>query len=321
MKFIDEYQFDAAAGNGGNGVVRWRHEKFMEFGGPSGGNGGRGGDVYVEGVRDIRMLSRLIHTTSYKAERGQDGGKNSCSGRDGEDVVLKFPIGSIIKNHTSGATYEVLNENERILLLKGGLGGLGNEHYKSSSNQSPREHTLGGKGEEGMFEVELRLIADAGFVGLPNAGKTSLLNALTNAAAKVASYEFTTLDPNLGAYHAFVLADIPGLIAGAAEGKGLGHKFLRHVSRTKLILHCISLERENPYEDYETVTRELEAYFHERQLPTHIVLTKSDSVTSEVATATADLFKEKGFTVSTVSVLDDASLKVFGDTLTRLLTH
>jgi GTP-binding protein len=242
MAFIDEMKFHAHAGRGGVGVVRWRHEFSKEWSGASGGNGGRGGDVRVRAVRDLGILARYRNTKEFDAEKGEDGMKDSRHGRNGQDLIIDLPIGSILVDHRTGHTFQLLEEGENVRILKGGSGGLGNEYFKSSTNTTPMESTNGYDGEEGDFGVELELVADAGFIGLPNAGKSSLLNVLTNADAKVGSYAFTTLEPNLGALYNFVLADIPGLIEGASEGRGLGHKFLRHVRRTKMLFHLISLE-------------------------------------------------------------------------------
>ena len=242
MAFIDEMKFHGKAGRGGIGVVRWRHEFSKEWSGASGGNGGRGGDVRVRAVRDLGILQRYRNTKEFDAEKGEDGMKDSRHGRNGEDLVIDLPIGSIVTDHRTGHTFQLLEERENVRILKGGSGGLGNEYFKASTNTTPMESTSGYDGEEADFGVELELVADAGFIGLPNAGKSSLLNVLTNADAKVGSYAFTTLEPNLGALYNFVLADIPGLIEGASEGKGLGHKFLRHVRRTKILFHLISLE-------------------------------------------------------------------------------
>lgn len=321
MAFVDEIQFSATAGRGGDGVVRWRKEKYENRGGPWGGDGGKGGDVYIEGVRDIARLSRIMHITSYKAERGKDGASASKTGKSGEDLVIELPVGSIVTNLDTGARFELLSEGERLKILEGGAGGLGNEHFKSSTNVAPDRATPGKPGEEGRFKVELQLIADAGLVGFPNAGKSSLLNALTNASAKVGAYPFTTLDPNLGVYHRFVIADIPGLIEGASSGKGLGHKFLRHVKRTKILLHLISLEEEDPVGAYATIRSELNSFDAELgKKDEYIVLTKTDLATPERVAEVSALFEEKGKTVLAISILDDASLKAVGDTIARALT-
>jgi GTP-binding protein len=321
MALIDEHTFFATAGRGGDGVVHWHREKFKPKGGPDGGDGGRGGHLYVEGVRDITALKNIIRKNKFKADDGKAGGKNSMHGADGEDFVVKLPTGSIITNQDTGESFELIREGEKILLLKGGKGGLGNEHFKSSINQTPTQATKGGEGEQGRFHVELRLIADVGLVGLPNAGKTSLLNALTNAKAKVAEYSFTTLDPNLGVYQNYIIADIPGLIEGASEGKGLGHKFLRHITRTSVILHCISLERDTVIEDYKLILNELDLFPGLSQKKEYIVLTKSDAVpetkVKEVKSLLENKLKKK--VLATVTILDDTSVKKFADLLVEVL--
>ncbi len=321
MAFVDEYDFEASAGAGGDGVVRWRREKFVPKGGPNGGDGGKGGDVYLEAVRDTTMLHRVVHVRTYRAQPGEPGADSSKTGADGRDLVIPLPLGSIVTERTRGTTLELLTEGERVLVLRGGAKGLGNEHFKSSTNQRPMQCTKGQDGERGVFHVELRLIADIGFVGLPNAGKTSLLNALTRAGAKVGDYPFTTLDPNLGAYHGFVLADIPGLIEGAHEGKGLGHNFLRHIARTRSILHIISLERDNIANDYKTIKHELDSYPGLGSKQHLIVLSKTDTVPEgELSERISAFERETGERVyATVSVLDDASVKHFADTLVRTL--
>ena len=204
--FIDEIQLHLKAGGGGHGVVRWRHEKGRELAGAAGGNGGRGGSVYAKAIRDVGALARYRNRTHFEAERGDDGMRDSMQGKNGNDYILEVPIGTIITNKETGDTYELLKEDEQILLLKGGTGGLGNEHFKASTNTSPQEQTDGKPGEEADFFIELQLIIDAGLVGFPNAGKSSLLNVLTNAKAKIGDYAFTTLEPNLGSLYGYVIA-------------------------------------------------------------------------------------------------------------------
>lgn len=321
MAFVDEYTFTAHAGKGGDGVVRWRREKFRPHGGPCGGDGGRGGDVLLVGVRDIAMLGRISHKDHYKADEGGAGGSESCHGADGAPLTIQLPLGSVITNTTTGIVYELLRENEPIRILSGGAGGFGNEHFKSSTNRRPFQATKGADGEEGHFTVELKLIADIGLAGLPNAGKTSILNALTNANAKVGDYPFTTLDPNLGVYHGYVLADIPGLIEGASLGRGLGHKFLRHISRTSVILHCISLEQDNIVSSYDVVRSELSAFGNIESKKEYVVLTKTDLVDAGAVSMATKQLESRGIAVlCAVSILDDTSIKQLGDNITRILT-
>jgi len=311
MAFIDEINIKLSAGDGGDGVVRWRHEKFKEFSGPSGGDGGDGGDVYVKAVRDISRLSHYARFNELGANRGEDGGNNSMTGKTGEDLILTLPLGTVISNKKTEETYELKEDGERILLLKGGKGGLGNEHFKSSTNTTPKESTPGKEGETAEFYLELRLIADVGIIGFPNAGKSTLLNELTKAKSKVGNYQFTTKEPHLGDMYGIILADIPGLIEKASEGKGLGHKFLRHIRRTKLLLHCISLESDDVLADYEIIRKELEQYDPSlSEKPEIIALTKKDSVTLKECREDLEKMKKiSGKKVIAVSILEEETLK------------
>lgn len=320
MAFIDEMNLNMKAGKGGDGFLHWLHEKGREFGGPSGGDGGRGGDVYVRGVRDYGILSKYRTIKDFKAEDGERGRGKSEWGKNGKDLVLDVPVGSILTKEGTGETFEVLHEGELVFLLKGGGGGYGNEHFKASTNVAPTETTPGKPGEEATFHLELRLIVDLGFAGFPNAGKSSLLNAITNAHAKVANYRFTTLEPNLGDLYGFILADIPGLIEGASEGKGLGYKFLRHIARTKGILHCVSLENENITEAYHAIRTELEAYSPELAKKEEILLlTKTDLIDPKDLKAKIAEAKKLNKNVLTVSVYDLDSIKELQDELVKYL--
>jgi len=310
MAFVDELKIHMKAGNGGRGVVSWLHEKGKEFGGPAGGDGGEGGDVSVRAVRDIAVLAKYRHEKEFRAENGEAGKGKSMHGANGNSLEIVLPIGSVITNFSTNKIIELVKDGEKAVLLKGGRGGYGNEHFKGSKNVYPTEWTPGKPGEEADFFIELKLVADGGLIGLPNAGKSSLLNEFSNAAAKVGAYQFTTLEPNLGDFYGFIIADIPGLIEGASEGKGLGHKFLRHIERTKILLHCISLENENPLLAYETVRAELKAHNPALLKKSEvIILTKTDMVSPAEVKKAVTKMKKKSKYVFTVSVLDDESLK------------
>lgn len=319
MAFVDELTIHCKAGRGGGGVVRWRHEKGIEFGGPSGGNGGKGGDVYALAVRDIGILSAYRNIKGFEAGDGADGFRDLKQGKEGEDKEVKFPVGSRITNSVTGHSFELLEEGEKVLMQKGGRGGLGNAHFKSSTNIRPRQATLGEVGEEADFHIELLLIVDVGLIGLPNAGKSSLLNILTGARSKVGDFPFTTLEPNLGRFYNLILADIPGLIEGASNGKGLGHKFLRHIERTRMLVHCISAEEADPASAYRIVRKELELYNRDiDKKPEMLVLTKADLLTAGEREEKLAALRKINKDVREVSIIDDELLKRFGEHLTQV---
>ena len=322
--FVDEIKIYAKAGDGGNGVVRWLHLRGKEFSGPSGGNGGNGGDVYVRAVRDLNILNQYQQKKEFYAEEGKSGMKNSKFGKNGNDRIIDIPIGSIITDLRTNKKFQLLEEGEKVLILKGGKGGLGNEMFKSSRNTTPKEWTPGADGEEGEFFIELEIIGDAGFIGFPNIGKSTLLNELTHARAKVKNYPFTTLDPNLGDFYGYILADIPGVIEGAAEGKGLGHKFLRHIRRTRLLIHCISLESENSPEEmvkkYKIIRDELGEYDKALlEKPEIIVLTKSDMLDVKEIKKIITKLKKLNKEIIVTSAYDDNTIKEFSDFLIKKL--
>jgi GTP-binding protein len=327
MHFVDELTLQLRAGRGGNGVVRWLSEKFKEYSGPSGGDGGKGADVIARAVKNTFLLGKYTHIKEMVAENGEPGGSRSRKGKSGDDLIIDFPVGSILTNNESGDVYRLEEDGQMITLLKGGKGGFGNEHFKGSTNIRPMESTPGREGEEATFSIEVEIIAAAGLIGLPNAGKTSLLNSLTNADAKIGAYQFTTLEPNLGDLYGNILADIPGLIEGAALGKGLGHKFLRHIRRTKMLIHCISSESEDLLETYNIVREELAAFDPELLRKDEIVLiTKSDFSTPEEIKKRITKIKDgnwkklsKEGKIFIISTYDADSTKAFSDSLVKML--
>ncbi len=292
MKFIDETRIEVLAGNGGNGIASFRREKFIPFGGPDGGDGGRGGSIYALADRNINTLIDYRFAKLHRAKHGEHGRGSDCYGKGGDDIVLRMPVGTVITDRNSGALVADLTEHgQRVLLAKGGAGGLGNIHFKSSTNRAPRQQTDGEEGQARELQLELRVLADVGLLGMPNAGKSTFITAVSNARPKIADYPFTTLHPNLGVVRvgesqSFVIADIPGLIAGAAEGAGLGHQFLRHLKRTGLLLHIVDLapfdEGADPVKDARDIVLELEKFDPELAAkPRWLVLNKIDMLDAE----------------------------------------
>ncbi len=318
MAFIDELHIHATAGHGGAGVVRWLHLKGLEKAGPAGGDGGRGGDVILEGVRDLAGLAKYRYSKKFRAENGGSGGNKNCHGADGEPVVLKVPVGTVATLTTTGEVFEILKEGQQEVLMRGGLGGYGNAHFKGAVNQNPEQSTPGKPGASGDIRISLKLIADAGLIGFPNAGKSSLLNSLTRAQSKVGAYPFTTLDPHLGEFYGYVLADVPGLIEGASSGRGLGSRFLKHIERTGLLVHLVSAEQESPVAAYRAIRKELEAFGRGLpEKPELVVLSKVDMLTpEETERIQSELSTACGAPVAALSIIDDALLKTFADTLT-----
>lgn len=287
MKFVDEVTIRVKAGDGGNGCVSFRREKYIEFGGPNGGDGGDGGDVYLVAEQNLNTLVDFRHERYYEAQRGENGMGNQMTGRRGEDREISVPVGTVVYDNETGELIgDLTSAGQKLLVAKGGWHGLGNLRYKSSTNRAPRQSKPGTPGELRILRLELKLLADVGLLGLPNAGKSTLISAVSAARPKIADYPFTTLYPNLGvvrvgALQSFVMADIPGLIEGAAEGAGLGIQFLRHLSRTSLLLHVVDIapmaEENEPVKAIHTIEAELEKYSDElAQYPRWLVLNKID---------------------------------------------
>ena len=292
MKFIDEATIDVAAGDGGSGCASFRREKFIPFGGPDGGNGGRGGSVWALADRNINTLIDYRYARRHEARNGEAGRGADQFGAAGDDIVLRMPVGTIIRDAETGELLtELLEHGQKVMLVKGGDGGFGNLHFKSSTNRAPRQKTPGWPGEKKKLALELRVLADVGLLGMPNAGKSTLIAAISNARPKIADYPFTTLHPNLGVVRvgpeqSFVVADIPGLIEGASEGAGLGHQFLRHLQRTRLLLHIVDIapfdDEVDPVKQARAIVAELKKYdpaLHAK--PRWLVLNKLDMVPAE----------------------------------------
>jgi len=289
MKFLDQAKIFIKAGNGGRGSSAFRHEKYIEFGGPYGGDGGKGGDVILLAVSNLNTLIDFRYQQHFKAEVGEGGMSKQCNGRNGADLIIKVPVGTeVLAEDGKTLIVDMDTEGKRFVVAKGGDGGFGNVHYKTSTNQSPRRADPGYPGEELWIWLRLKIIADVGLLGFPNAGKSTFLSAVSNAKPKIADYPFTTLHPNLGIAEIhgqeILIADIPGLIEGASEGTGLGDRFLKHVERSKILLHIIDITAEDPLVNYKIIRKELKKY--DRVLydkPEIIALNKIDAVDKETA--------------------------------------
>lgn len=305
---IDDVKIKINAGNGGKGKAVFN--KNLGSFGPAGGSGGKGGSVYGEGVTDLTALAQFRFKKEFSAQNGKDGRDQFRDGSDGVNLILKIPIGTVVHNFANGSEINFEKTGERILLAKGGGGGKGNFQFRSSTNTSPTQSEPGMLGEQFVFRFELKFIADVGFIGLPNVGKSSLLNALTNAGSKVGNYPFTTLEPHLGAYYNLILADIPGLIEGSSTGRGLGIKFLRHIERTRVLFHFISAESPDPKRDYDTIRKELNAY--NMQLlnkPEYLFLSKSDLVDKKTLLGKLGILKKINAKSISISINDLESVK------------
>ncbi|WP_029521532.1 GTPase ObgE [Persephonella sp. IF05-L8] len=313
MKFVDKAKIYVKGGDGGNGCVAFRREKFVPLGGPAGGNGGKGGDVILQADDRLTTLLDFKHKRHYKAQKGQHGSGSNKHGKNGEDLIIKVPVGTVVKDAETGEIIADLTKNgQTVVVAKGGKGGKGNAAFKTSTNQSPDYAEEGQPGEEKWIELELKLIADIGIVGFPNAGKSTLISVLSNARPKIADYPFTTLAPVLGVLKLdygknVVIADIPGLIEGAAEGHGLGHEFLRHIERTKALIHMIDIsdyrERE-PEEAFEVINKEMEKFSPQLlEKPQIVVGNKIDILSDKTEIDRLKrYFEEKGYTFVPVSL-------------------
>jgi len=308
MSFIDEAKFFVKGGDGGNGCVSFRREKYVPRGGPNGGDGGKGGDVIIEATDSMSSLLDFRYRSHFIAQNGEHGKGKDMHGRGGKNVHVKVPVGSVIKNSkTEEVLADLIHKGDRFVAALGGDGGLGNPHFSSGTNRTPRIATPGKPGEEFWFKIELKLIADVGLIGLPNAGKSTLLSKLSAANPKVGAYPFTTLEPQLGVLqHSYlepcIIADIPGLVEGAHKGVGLGHKFLRHVERTSVLLHVVDISDDNVMENYDIITRELHTYKTELSDRVHIVaLNKTDLLTAEEVKKIYDHFRQTEENVITIS--------------------
>lgn len=314
---IDHAEVTFSGGHGGAGLVSFGK---MRKSGPDGGNGGDGGDVYVRAVSDLTLLNQFSAKQEFSGGNGFKGGQNKKTGKEGEDIEVLLPVGTSIVNKATGELIVELTEfNQKVLLCKGGKGGKGNWEFRSSRNTTPMFAQPGLPGDKLEVFIELKLIAEYGLIGLPNAGKSSLLNELTNANAKTGNYSFTTLSPNLGVFNGKIIADIPGLIEGASEGRGLGISFLKHIEKVKVLLHCISLDSQTPLEDYKTVRKELGNYNKALLLKKELLLlTKSDIVEPEIVAKVIKQFKNQNRIIIPISIYDLHSLEKLKSSLSLL---
>lgn len=317
---IDEATIFVKAGSGGNGAVSFKRNAQTAKGGPDGGNAGNGGNVYFQGINDITALAEFTYKKKITAEDGIKGGKQNLYGRNGKDTTVFLPIGTFVTDLTSNESFEIINSKDKILIAKGGKGGRGNNEFKSATEQTPYYAEKGKPGEQKRLLLLLKLIADVGLIGLPNSGKSSLLSVLTRAHPKIGDYPFTTLEPNLGVLKGIVIADIPGLIEGASGGKGLGIKFLKHIEKTKVLLHCIDSQSEDVLKDYKTVRTELLKYSVELGYKNELILlTKSDLFSEKELNIKIKKIKIVNKDVIYVSIYDDNSLLGLKDKIQELV--
>lgn len=314
---IDDIKIEITAGHGGNGCASF-NKNLMSLG-PAGGSGGNGGNIIFVGVSDLNALGQFRYKKQISAPNGRNGKGQFCDGPNGKDLLVKIPVGTVIHNLDTKQDSEITKVAQEIIVAKGGKGGRGNFLFRSSTNTTPKQFEEGKQGECFKLRLELKLIADVGFVGLPNVGKSSLLNEITDASARVANYRFTTLEPNLGVHCGLILADIPGLIEGASEGKGLGIKFLKHVERTKTLFHFLSVESEDPIADYETIKKELGAYNQALlKKPEYIILSKIDTVSLEEVKKKLKLLKKISPEILPISIHDWDSLQKVKNLLNKI---
>lgn len=325
--FIDSAKIFVRSGKGGNGIIHWRREKYVPKGGPDGGNGGNGGDVILRANKQLNTLLDFRYKRKFEAQNGNPGEGSNCEGRSGEDVVVSVPLGTIVRNHETGDVMADLTEHDQeVVIAKGGRGGKGNWVFKSPTNQAPRICTPGTPGEEYTLDLELKLLADIGLVGFPNAGKSTLISVISAAKPKIADYPFTTLAPQLGMVYyrqskSFVVADIPGLIEGAHEGKGLGTQFLRHIERTKALVYLIDCTSETIKEDYKVLFNELKSF--NPDLPkkrTVIVLTKLDIADDDVRAAIRKVKFPKGTPVYSISAVTGEGIDELKEAMWHLVS-
>lgn len=326
MSFIDEAKFYVKAGDGGNGCVSFRREKYVPKGGPNGGDGGNGGDVIIQASKKLHSLIDFKYRSHFKAERGMHGQGKDMHGKSGKDCIMTVPAGSVIKDSdTHEILADLVHDGDSFLAAKGGIGGKGNTHFASGTNRTPRIATKGKQGEEKWLIVELKLLADIGLIGLPNAGKSTLLSQLSAANPKIADYPFTTLEPQLGVLHlpmreSCIIADIPGLVEGASEGIGLGHTFLRHVERTRILIHVIDAASETAVPDFKIINNELEKYKKELIDRKHvIVLNKTDLIDTKRLASLEQFFTMKKMVTVTVSAKHGTNIDELKETIGNLL--